>query len=79
MFNIFSSSIKTIHVCASGLELNQSAKFGASLSLTEDDCINNIPDKFQCTLPDGSQWSVKSGQWLQLAKGGKAKGGNESW
>jgi len=78
MFNFF-SSIKEIHVCklGSGLELNQSSKFGASLSLTEDDCINHLPDGFQCTLPDGSSWSVKSNQWLQL-KGGK-KAGGESW
>jgi len=77
MFNFFSSAIKTIHTCHSGFELSQSSKFGASLSLTEDDCINNIPDGFQCTLPDGSAWSVKSNQWLQL-KGGK-KAGGESW
>jgi len=79
MFGIFSSS-KTIHTCPkSGLELSQSSKFGASLSLNEDDGINHLPNNFQCTLPDGSQWSVKSGQWLQLnvAKA-KAKGG-ESW
>jgi len=79
MFNIFSSS-KTIHTCPkSGLELSQSSKFGASLTLSEDDGINHLPNNFQCQLPDGSAWAVKSGQWLQLSVSKAKKGGNESW
>ncbi len=78
MFNIFSSA-KTIHTCASGFELSQSSKFGASLSLTEDDCVNHVPNGFQCTLPDGTAWAAKNGQWYQLS-GKKAKvAGGESW
>jgi len=77
MFNIFSSS-KTIHTCKiSGFELSQSSKFGASISLTEDDGINHVPNNFQCTLPDGSSWTVKGGTWTQVGKA--KKGGTESW
>jgi hypothetical protein len=82
VFNFF-NSIKEVHHCKqSDLRLLQSSKFGASLTMGEDDGINRLPNGFRCQLPDQSVWQVKASEWLKLSvplteKQGhsKAKGG----
>lgn len=67
MFNFF-NSIKEVHYCkASNLRLMQSYKFGASLTMGEDDGINRLPHGFRCALPDQSVWQVKGAEWLKLS------------
>jgi hypothetical protein len=85
IFNsIFGSKIKTLHTCAQS-RLSVMAGDGACLAYgeNEDEGISDLPNGFQCTLPDGSAWAVKSRAWVQVSMAKQAKAstvaGGASW